>query len=91
MTKKHRISVILTQEALSILKDQSSIIKKEGYINCESVEQDGYFINLKVSVSQSKYPDDKINHHIFVLSIPVNYVLYMVSGDANKILGFEID
>lgn len=92
MAKKQRISVVLTHEARQVFQDDSInlFIKNGIYINCESVEQNGYFLDLKVPLSQTDFPDE-LKEFNAVLSIPSHFVLYMVSGDANKALGFSTD
>ena len=94
MDIKPKIGVVLTHEARQVFQDEAIrfFIKEGTYINCESVEQNGYFMDLKVSFSQTDLPNvDELKEHIAVLSIPSHFVLYLISGDANKALGFSTD
>ena len=91
MARKPIISVILTPEAREILEDNSiRLLIKDGiYFNCESVNQNGYFLDMTISLSEiSEHKGENLNA---ILSIPTHFVLYMISGKSRKILGFSDD
>ena len=86
-----RTSVILTKDACESLADNAIIafLKDGTYFNCESVEQNGYFLDMTISFSQSNIPKLKEKNINTVLSVPLHFVLYMISGEARKNLGFS--
>ena len=93
MAQKPRTSVILNDQAREILKnDCLQIFIKDGfYFNCDSVEQNGYFMDMTISFSQAKVQIDYLSHLTTIISIPTHFILYMVSGEARKKLGFSDD
>lgn len=51
-------------------------LKDGSYFNCDSVEQNGYFLDLSITV-----PHPNTGEPIpFRVSIPANFVLYMLSA-----------
>ena len=84
MAKKPRIDVILTPAAREALADEAVrlALKNGRHFNCEKVQQNGYFMDLTIRLKNG----DKT--HVFDLSIPCNYVLYMISSSAREISGF---
>ena len=85
MATRPRIGVILTQEARQALKDESiQILLNEGrYFNCDSIQDDGYFLLMKVASSV------KGTDFVVEVSIPKHFVLYTLSADALRVLGFQ--
>ena len=81
---KPKIGVILTAEAKEALqKEPIQLFLHEGrYFNCDSVSQDGFFLHMKL-----RFPDN--GEMVAEVSIPISYVLYMVSAEAQARLGFN--
>ena len=88
MAKKTKVDVFLTVEALDKLKEEPSfkvLLKNSKYLSCKSIEQNGYFLDMTIP-----FPSKKVNLPDVVLSIPYNYVLYVLSGNLEKAPGFSI-
>jgi len=86
MAKRPKIDVFLTSDAIQLLNNEPTFqlfLTNNKYLTCESAEQNGYFVDLVVPC-----PKKSIKISDIFLSIPCNYVLYMLTGDSNKILGF---
>ncbi|MDH3973787.1 MAG: hypothetical protein OEV42_05865 [Deltaproteobacteria bacterium] len=83
-----RISVVLIPEACELLKNDpiSSFLKDNNYFNCESAQQNGNFLEMTISSSQTQMPELEQDT---ILSIPIHFVLYMISGASRKSFGFE--
>jgi hypothetical protein len=81
---KLRIGVVLTAEARKALRSEPiQLFLKEGqYFNCDSISQDGFFLNMKLRLPE----EGELVHEI---AIPISYVLYMVSAEAQDRLGFN--
>jgi hypothetical protein len=81
---KLRIGVVLTAEARKALRSEPiQLFLKEGqYFNCDSVSQDGCFLSMKLKLPE----EGELVHEI---AIPLSYVLYMVSAEAQARLGFH--
>ena len=81
---KLRIGVVLTAEARKVLRSEPiQLFLKEGqYFNCDSISQDGFFLNMKLRLPE----EGELIHEI---AIPISYVLYMVSAEAQARLGFS--
>jgi len=81
---KLRIGVVLTAEARKALRSEPiQLFLKEGqYFNCDSVSQDGFFLNMKLRLPE----EGELVHEI---AIPISYVLYMVSAEAQARLGLS--
>ena len=81
---KLRIGVVLTAEARKALRSEPiQLFLKEGqYFNCDSISQDGFFLNMKLKLPE----EGELVHEI---AIPISYVLYMVSAEAQTRLGFN--
>ena len=81
---KLRIGVVLTAEARKALRSEPiQLFLKEGqYFNCDSISQDGFFLNMKLRLPE----EGELVHEI---TIPISYVLYMVSAEAQARLGFR--
>jgi hypothetical protein len=81
---KLRICVVLTAEARKALRSEPiQLFLKEGqYFNCDSISQDGFFLNMKLRLPE----EGELVHEI---AIPISYVLYMVSAEAQARLGFS--
>jgi hypothetical protein len=81
---KLKIGVVLTAEARKALRSEPiQLFLHDGqYFNCDSILQDGFFLNMKL-----RLPDEgELVHEI---AIPTSYVLYMVSAEAQARLGFN--
>ncbi len=80
---KLRIGVVLTAEARKALRTEPiQLFLKEGqYFNCDSISQDGFFLNMKLKLPE----EGELIHEI---AIPISYVLYTVSAEAQARLGF---
>jgi hypothetical protein len=61
---------------------------KDGSFNCESVKQNGFFLDMKLSFTQSSLPLEAHLDRLIEVSIPLHFVLYTITGDAQKSLGF---
>lgn len=85
MSSSKKICLVLTQEGREEFKDDviSNMLKKEKYFLCTSIKQNGYFMDIKVSF------DDK--GETYGLSIPLRWVLYTMSLDLIKKIGFKMD
>ena len=81
---KLRIGVVLTAEARKVLRSEPiQLFLKEGqYFNCDSISQDGFFLNMKLRLPE----EGELIHEI---AIPISYVLYTVSAEAQARLGFS--
>jgi len=81
---KLRIGVVLTAEARKALRSEPiQLFLKEGqYFNCDSISQDGFFLNMKLKLPE----EGELVHEI---AIPISYVLYTVSAEAQARLGFS--
>jgi len=81
---KLRIGVVLTAEARKALRSEPiQLFLKEGqYFNCDSISQDGFFLNMKLRLPE----EGELVHEI---AIPISYVLYTVSAEAQARLGFR--
>ena len=81
---KLRIGVVLTAEARKALRSEPiQLFLKEGqYFSCDSISQDGFFLNMKLRLPE----EGELVHEI---AIPISYVLYMVSAEAQARLGFS--
>ncbi len=81
---KLRIGVVLTAEARKALRSEPiQLFLKEGqYFNCDSISQDGFFLNMKLRLPE----EGELVHEI---AIPISYVLYMVSAEAQARLGLS--
>ena len=81
---KLRIGVVLTAEARKALRSEPiQLFLKEGqYFNCDSISQDGFFLNMKLRLPE----EGELVHEI---AIPISYVLYMVSAEAQVRLGLS--
>jgi hypothetical protein len=81
---KLRIGVVLTAEDRKALRSEPiQLFLKEGqYFNCDSISQDGFFLNMKLRLPE----EGELVHEI---AIPISYVLYTVSAEAQARLGFS--
>jgi hypothetical protein len=81
---KLRIGVVLTAEARKVLRSEPiQLFLKEGqYFNCDSISQDGFFLNMKLRLPE----EGELVHEI---AIPISYVLYTVSAEAQARLGLS--
>jgi hypothetical protein len=81
---KLRIGVVLTAEARKALRSEPiQLFLKEGqYFNCDSISQDGFFLNMKLRLPE----EGELIHEI---AIPISYVLYTVSAEAQARLGLS--
>ncbi len=81
---KLRIGVVLTADARKALRSEPiQLFLKDGqYFNCDSVSQDGCFLSMKLKLPE----EGELVHEI---AIPLSYVLYMVSAEAQARLGFH--
>jgi hypothetical protein len=81
---KLRIGVVLTAEARKALRSEPiQLFLHDGqYFNCDSISQDGFFLNMKLRLPE----EGELVHEI---AIPISSVLYMVSAEAQARLGFS--
>jgi hypothetical protein len=81
---KLRIGVVLTAEARKALRSEPiQLFLKEGqYFNCDSISQDGFFLNMKLRLPE----EGELVHEI---AIPISYVLHTVSAEAQARLGLS--
>ena len=61
-------------------------MKTGSHFNCESVEQNGRFLRMRVEYEE-KVKEEK-RTVVFEVELPIDFVLYMVSAEAQKKLGF---
>ena len=80
-----KIGVVLTSEARTLLADENlGLLLRDGrYFNCVSAHQDGWFLNMKVEDPSGLLPT------LAEISIPLRFVLYMLSADVASRLGFK--
>lgn len=85
MSNSKKVCLVLTPEGREVLKDDviSNMLKDGKYFLCSSMKQNGYFMDIKVSFNEKS--------HIYDLSIPLRWVLYVVSLDLIKKIGFKTD
>jgi len=83
VSKKPRIGVVLTSEARTALEDEPvRLFLREGrHFNCDSIDQDGYLLHMEV-----REPD---TDDAFRVTIPIQFVLYIVSTETGSMLGFK--
>ncbi len=80
---KTRVGVVLTAGARKALRSEPiQLFLQDGqYFNCDSISQDGFFLSMKLKLPE----EGDLVHEI---AIPISYVLYMVSAEAQVRLGF---
>jgi hypothetical protein len=85
MSTKPHIGVILTETARQQLaaEDIRLLLYNEKSFNCTAVHQDGVFLNMKVIDPTGLLPAPA------EITIPIHFVLYMVSADVATKLGFK--
>jgi len=94
MATKPRVDVVLTPVARDFLKNDEAInafIQNDSFFNCKSVEQIGSFLCMKIKFPKSMQTDKRLKDFVVDLWIPIQFVLYMVSGNVRKNLGFRSD
>jgi hypothetical protein len=79
-----RIGVVLTAEARKALRSEPiQLFLQDGqYFNCDSISQDGFLLNMKL-----RFPEE--GELVAEIAIPISYVLYTVSAEAQARLGFS--
>jgi hypothetical protein len=90
MAKRSKIAVFLTAEARNLLAGEVTfqlLLQDDSYLNCESAEQNGEFIDLEVN---QLHPTLKKTIKAKI-SIPGRFVLYMLSFQSDAALGFKLD
>ncbi len=92
MTRKPRTSVVLTKEGRLSLNDKTvKLFMKDGtHFSCDSVNEIGFFLDMKIHSSQTAIPKEDIEFS-FNLSIPVEYVRYMLTSDIDIPIGFSME
>jgi hypothetical protein len=85
-----KIGVVLTKDAINMLNDApiKTLLRKGKIFNCESIKQNGYFLDMIISPSIPDLGKPLDPENNFILSIPIQFVLYIISGADDKILGF---
>lgn len=85
MTKKIHTNVVLTPEARKLILEEpiGRLLKKERYFNCIEVNTSSPYFFMKIEDE-----DENLGKFIMEISIPHYYVLYYISGESNKYLGF---
>ena len=86
MARKPKISVVLNPEILPLIDGLSHLLRDGRYLNCDSVEQAGDFLQLEITAL-----DHRGKAFISHISIPARFVLYTVSAapEGRKTLGFK--
>jgi protein associated with RNAse G/E len=81
---KIHYSVVLTQEARELLKDDIifTYLHEGTYFNCIEIDPNGNYFFMKV---EKKFRNKNFTTEI---SIPHRFVLYVVSADSSKSPGF---
>lgn len=87
MPKRSRVGVILTEEGRRALEGENikTLLRDGRYFNCDWIQDDGYFILM--AVTQRIGSDDVT----LELTIPKHFVLYTMSKEGQKVLGFNKD
>lgn len=83
MSKSQKVSVVLTPEGINLFKDDiiKFLLKDGKYFICNSVKKKDYFMDMKVFLDNES--------QIYDLSIPLKYILYVISYDVIKDIGFK--
>jgi len=90
MSSKIRYHVVLTKEGIAALINDRIIqthLCDGRYFNCISVKQDGYFVNLLMK--DRGIPELQIKPIPFDISIPLHFVLCIVSVHQEKTFGYD--
>jgi hypothetical protein len=85
MVKKLHYNVILTPEARQLISEEpiSRLLKGKRYFNCIEINPSSPYFFMKIEEN-----DDTLGKIITEVSIPHSCVLYYVSAESNKHLGF---
>ena len=85
MLDNQKVCVILSPEGIERFTSNTikPLLKDGKYFLCNSVQQNGYFLDMKVCCNDG--------NQIYELSIPLGYVLYIISFDVIKQYGFKTD
>ncbi|MEW5842211.1 MAG: hypothetical protein AB1775_03000 [Bacteroidota bacterium] len=81
---KVHFDIILTSEAREILKNETigrSLIDGR-YFNCVEYNQNGYFLTMVF-----EHADEELGEFTTEISIPIHFVLYIISDDSTKKIG----
>lgn len=90
MAKSGRVDVRLKLEAIEALNGTLRGLLKDGtHFNCEKVEQDGAFLRMRVVFPFTLEDRDDLPKTVDV-SIPIQFVLYTITGGIEERLGFEL-
>ncbi len=85
ISKKSKFAVVLTNEAIRLLKDEniSLTLVKGKYFVCEEIEPSGNYFYMKLT--HGGVPPI-LEPHLWEISVPHNYILYVLSGVTDKMI-----
>jgi len=86
ISKKPKFAVVLTKEAIGLLKDENILLNlvKGKYFVCEEIEPNGNYFYMKLS---SGGAPPILEPQLWEISVPHHYILYVLSGITEKMLG----
>jgi hypothetical protein len=86
ISDKPKFAVVLTNEAIKLLKDENISLNllKSKYFICEEIEASGNYFYMKLS--NGRVPPI-LGPHSWEISVPHHYILYVLSGVTEKMLG----
>jgi hypothetical protein len=84
-SKKPKFAVVLTNEAIRLLKDENISLNlvKGKYFVCEEIEPSGNYFYMKLSGGTTP---PILEPHLWEISVPHNYILYVLSGVTDKMI-----
>ena len=86
MTDKSRVGLVLTPQAREMLRSDplSELIRNDRFLDCDWVRlDDGYFVHARVAARIGEV-DREMD-----IDLPKHFVLYLVSREFKKPLGFQ--
>ena len=86
ISKKPKFAVVLTNEAIRLLQDEniSMNLVNGKYFVCEEIEASGNYFYMKLSAGGAP---PILATHLWEISVPHHYVLYVLSGVTEKMIG----
>jgi len=85
ISKKPKFAVVLTKEAIGLLKDENislNLVKGKCFI-CEEIEASGNYFYMKLSDGGAP---PILAPHLWEISVPHHYILYVLSAVTDKMI-----
>jgi hypothetical protein len=85
ISKKPKFAVVLTKEAIGLLKDENiylNLVKGKCFI-CEEIEASGNYFYMKLSDGSAP---PILAPHMWEISVPHHYILYVLSAVTDKMI-----